>query len=46
MNKDEKKALISFLSVYMGSALFLIGILLYIYYQDEIESLQKLAVWS
>lgn len=41
MNKDEKKALISFLSVYMGSALFLIGILLYIYYQDEIESLQK-----
>lgn len=25
----------------MGSAIFLIGILLYIYYQDEIESLQK-----
>ncbi len=41
MNNDERKALISFLSIYMGSAIFLIGILLYIYYQDEVESLQK-----
>ena len=41
MNSDEKKALISFLSIYIGSALFLIGLLLYIYYQDEVESLEK-----
>ena len=41
MNNSEKKALISFLSIYMGSAIFLIGILLYIYYQEEIESLEK-----
>ena len=40
MNNDEKKALISFLSIYIGSAIFLIGILLYIYYQDETESLK------
>lgn len=41
MNNNEKKALVSFLSIYVGSALFLIGILLYIYYQDEIESLEN-----
>lgn len=41
MNSGERKALISFLSIYMGSAILLIGILLYIYYKDEIESLQK-----
>ena len=41
MNYNEKKALISFLSIYVGSALLLIGILLYVYYQDEIENLEN-----
>ncbi|XPV69710.1 MAG: sensor histidine kinase [Halarcobacter sp.] len=41
MNKNEIKALISFLSIYVGSALFLISILLYIYYEDEIKSLEN-----
>ncbi len=41
MNFNEKKALVSFLSIYVGSALLLIGILLYVYYQDEIESLEN-----
>lgn len=41
MNNNEKKALVSFLSIYVGSALLLIGILLAIYYQDEIESLEN-----
>ena len=41
MNYNEKKALISFLSIYVGSALLLIGILLYVYYQDEIENLRN-----
>lgn len=41
MNKDEKKALVSFLSIYIGSALLLISFLLYIYYQDEVESIEN-----
>jgi len=41
LNKNEKKALISFLSIYMGSALFLLAILFYIYYQKEIDSVQR-----
>lgn len=41
MNYNEKKALISFLSIYVGSAIFLISILLYVYYQEEIESLEN-----
>ena len=41
MNKNERKALVSFLSIYVGSAILLIGILLYIYYQDEVESLEN-----
>ncbi|WP_072681823.1 HAMP domain-containing sensor histidine kinase [Arcobacter sp. LA11] len=41
MNKSERKALVSFLSIYIGSALLLIGILLYFYYQDEVESLEN-----
>ena len=40
MNYNEKKALISFLSIYVGSAIFLIGILLYVYYQDEMTNLE------
>lgn len=41
MNKNEIKALISFLSIYVGSALFLISILLYVYYKDEIKSIDS-----
>ncbi len=41
MNSNERKALISFLSIYVGSAIFLIGILLYVYYQEEIKSLEN-----
>jgi two-component system OmpR family sensor kinase len=41
LNFNEKKALVSFLSIYVGSALLLIGILLYVYYQEEIETLEN-----
>jgi len=41
LNSNEKKALISFLSIYVGSALLLIGILLYVYYKEEIKNLEK-----
>ncbi|MFA9374469.1 MAG: sensor histidine kinase [Poseidonibacter sp.] len=37
MNKNEKKALFSFLSIYVGSAIFLIGVMLYIYYNNELK---------
>ncbi|RXK13951.1 two-component sensor histidine kinase [Halarcobacter mediterraneus] len=40
MNKAERKALISFLSIYIGSAMLLLGILFYFYYQEEIKSLK------
>ena len=40
MNKDEKKALISFLSIYIISAIFLIGVILYIYYKNETRMLE------
>ncbi|MGM0518559.1 MAG: sensor histidine kinase [Campylobacterota bacterium] len=40
MNKNEKKALIGFLSIYIGSALFLISIMLYIYYKNEVKNLE------
>ncbi|KAB7885160.1 sensor histidine kinase [Poseidonibacter ostreae] len=38
MNKNERKALFSFLSIYVGSAILLISVLLYIYYNNELES--------
>tara|TARA_B100001063_G_scaffold5927_1_gene4408 strand:- start:5049 stop:6251 length:1203 start_codon:yes stop_codon:yes gene_type:complete len=38
LNKNERKALFSFLSIYVGSAVLLISVLLYIYYDKEIES--------
>ena len=38
MNKNEKKALFSFLSIYVGSAILLISVLLYIYYNNELKS--------
>ncbi len=40
MNNNEKKALLSFLTIYVGSALLLIGILLSVYYKNEVESLE------
>ena len=41
MNKDEKKALLSFLFIYVGSAMLFICTTLYIYYNKEIKSLDK-----
>ena len=41
MNYNERKALLSFLSIYVGSAIFLIGILLYVYYKDEMANVEK-----
>ena len=38
MNKSERKALYSFLSIYVGSAVLLISVLLYIYYNNQLES--------
>lgn len=37
MNKNEKKALFSFLSIYVGSAIFLVSVILYIYYNNELK---------
>ena len=37
MNKNEKKALFSFLSIYIGSGLLLISVMLYIYYNNEVK---------
>ena len=41
MNRDERKALISFLSIYIISAIFLIGVILYIYYKNETKMLEE-----
>ena len=41
MNKDEKKALISFLSIYIVSTIFLLGVILYIYYKNETKMLEE-----
>ena len=41
MNKDERKALISFLSIYIISAIFLIGVILYIHYKNETKMLEE-----
>ena len=38
MNKNERKALFSFLSIYVGSTVLLLSVLLYIYYNDELEA--------
>ena len=40
MNKDEKRALINFLTIYIVSALLLIGVILYIYYKNETKMLE------
>ncbi|AXH10181.1 two-component sensor histidine kinase [Malaciobacter halophilus] len=41
MNKNEKKALISFLSIYVGSVIILLGLLLYFYYKNELKSVAE-----
>ncbi|RXJ88921.1 two-component sensor histidine kinase [Arcobacter sp. CECT 8983] len=41
MNKNERNALISFLSIYVGSAMLLLAVLFYFYYQEQYKSLQK-----
>jgi len=41
LNRDEKKALISFLTIYIVSAILLIGVILYIYYKNETKMLEE-----
>ncbi len=41
MNKEEKKALFGFLAIYIISTIFLLSIILYIYYTNEIKSLKN-----
>jgi len=41
LNKSERNALISFLSIYVGSAMLLIGVLFYFYFQEQIKSLRN-----
>lgn len=41
MNRGETKALVSFLSIYVGSAILLIGILLYMHYKEEVETIDR-----
>lgn len=41
MNKDEKKALISFLAIYIVSTILLLGVILYIYYKNETKMLEE-----
>ncbi|BAK72956.1 HAMP domain-containing sensor histidine kinase [Arcobacter sp. L] len=41
MNRNEKKALISFLTIYVVSAILLIGVILYIYYKNETKMLEE-----
>jgi len=41
LNKNEKKALFSFLTIYVGSSVFFLAISLYIYYNKELKTLDK-----
>ena len=41
MNKNEKKALFSFLTIYVGSSVFFLAMSLYIYYNKELKTLDK-----
>ncbi|MEZ4694502.1 MAG: hypothetical protein R2837_11075 [Aliarcobacter sp.] len=41
MNRDEKNALISFLSIYIVSTVLLLGFILYIYYKNETKMLEE-----
>lgn len=40
MNNDEKKALRNFLFIYVTSTIFLVSVILYIYYQNELKMAQ------
>jgi len=40
LNKNEKKALISFLTIYITSTILLLGVILYIYYKNETRMLE------
>ena len=37
MNNDEKKALRNFLFIYVTSTIFLVSVILYIYYENELR---------
>lgn len=41
MNKNEKKALFSFLAIYVGSSVFFLAMSLYIYYNKELKTLDR-----
>jgi len=41
LNKNEKKALFSFLAIYVGSSVFFLAMSLYIYYDKELKTLNK-----
>jgi len=41
LNKNEKKALFSFLAIYVGSSVFFLAMSLYIYYNKELKTLDK-----
>lgn len=41
LNSEEKKALFGFLSIYIVSTILLLGIILYIYYTNEVKSLKN-----
>ena len=40
MNNDEKKALRNFLFIYVTSTIFLVSVILYIYYENELKMAQ------
>lgn len=41
MNNDEKKALRNFLFIYVTSTIFLVSVILYIYYENELKMAQE-----
>ncbi|GGD43743.1 two-component sensor histidine kinase [Malaciobacter pacificus] len=41
MNRDEKSALVKFLVIYIGSGVFLVAIMLYLYYNKEVKLLKE-----
>jgi two-component system OmpR family sensor kinase len=41
LNRDEKSALVKFLVIYIGSGVFLVAIMLYLYYNKEVKLLKE-----
>jgi two-component system, OmpR family, sensor kinase len=41
LNKDERKALINFLSIYVISTLLLVSVILYVYYDNELKMVEE-----